>query len=134
MAEARNRVKNKIDNLNHLMEYTKQMPYPPNIPNLYSIGASKQYPLDFNMKVQIMKEDEKVSRQNNERQKIEKEILMPLNSLYVKLEELRGQLKNLKTVRDSMKDGLKDVDEENMEEDEKEEYGIKKEEFGYDWG
>lgn len=125
--EARDRMSKKIELVNTLMEYVKIIPPAPNVPQIFSIGGGQQYPIDFNMKVQIMNDQEKASKKNAKKQEIERTLVVPLANLYMKLDTLRQDIKRLRKMRDEHKDSLKDVDEDNMDDEEIERlYGQRK--------
>lgn len=92
------------------------------MPKLNSIAGAQRYPIDFNMKVQIMQDDEKRNIKETKEAEIQQTLVQPLNSLYVRLDDMRVQLKRLKEARDQMQENLKDVDLENIPDEDKEIY------------
>lgn len=126
---ARDRVSKKIEIVNRLMEYVKIIPPAPNVPQIFSIGGGQQYPIDFNMKVQIMNDQDKASKKLARKQEIERELITPLSNLYVRLNTMRADIKRLRERRDELKDSLKDVDEEHMDDDEIENLIKQKEDY-----
>lgn len=79
------------------------------------------------MKVQILQDQEKESHKNEKKNKIQNEIIQPLNGLYLRLDDQRAMIKKLKDQRDKMKENVEGADVENMEEEELEEYETQKE-------
>ena len=123
----RDRMEQREKVLTKLLENVNVMPPLPNVPQLYSIGGNQQFPLDFNMKVQIMQDQEKLAKKNQRKLEIENTIVYPLNNLYGRLDDLRNQLKKMKTDRDKRREEIKDADVENFDEYEREVYDTKKE-------
>lgn len=115
---ARDKVHSKLEVVNSLMEYVNVIPAAPNVPQIFSIGGGQEYPIDFNMKVQILNDQDKVAKRNARKQEIERELIAPLSAFYTRLGNLRVEIKILKTERDRLKDSIKDVDELNMDDDE----------------
>ena len=103
------------------------LPSAPNVPQIYSVGAGQRFPVDFNMKVQILEDQDKESKKNERKNQIEREILQPLNALYMRLDDQRIQIKKLKDQRDKMKANIENADVENMEDEEREEYDTQQE-------
>ena len=79
------------------------------------------------MKVQILQDQEKESHKNEKKNKIQNEIIQPLNGLYLRLDDQRAMIKKLKDQRDKMKENVEGADVENLEEEELEEYETQKE-------
>ena len=76
------------------------------------------------MKVQIIQDQDKAGKKQARKQEIEQGIIQPLNTMYFKLDDMRITIKRLKEERDRLKDNLKNVDENDMPEEDIEEYEI----------
>ena len=127
--QARDRMSKKIELVNTLMEKVKIIPPAPNVPQIFSIGGGQQYPIDFNMKVQILNDQDKAGKKLAKKQEIERTLVVPLANLYVRLDAMRSDIKRLRQERDQLKDSLKDVDEANMDDDEIEELQLQQERY-----
>ena len=97
------------------------------MPQIYSVGAGQRFPIDFNMKVQILEDQDKEAKKNERKNQIEREIIQPLNALYMRLDDQRIQIKKLKEQRDKMKKIVENADVENMEDEEREEFDTQEE-------